>query len=87
MEGETYDTDPSPAPYVTGPYDIEANRPSGNSDDFDGYREEVNSFLRQLFRIRDPTNREYSPLMFINREILVDEPRETTVRVSSSTPL
>lgn len=67
-------------------YDIEVNPANGNYNDIDEYRQEVNGFLRQLFRI-DRANDAYSKLNYDSHITILDDGGEAIVRVSSLVPL
>ncbi|KAH0614264.1 uncharacterized protein H6S33_006150 [Morchella sextelata] len=60
-------------------YDIEVNPADGNYNDVDEYRQEVDGFLRLLFRI-DRTNTAYSPLKYDSHITIPDDEGETIVR-------
>ncbi|KAI5838420.1 hypothetical protein DFP73DRAFT_564951 [Morchella snyderi] len=62
-------------------YDLEVNPADGNYNDVDEYRQEVDSFLRLLFRIDDSTNMTYSPLKYDSHITIPDDGGETTVRI------
>lgn len=66
-------------------YDIEVNPANGNYNDIDEYRQEVDSFLRLLFRI-DRASNAYSKLKYDSHIAIPDDRGEAIVRVSSLVP-
>ncbi|KAH8144603.1 uncharacterized protein LAJ45_11371 [Morchella importuna] len=61
-------------------YDIEVNPANGNYNDIDEYRQEVDSFLRLLFRI-DRASNAYSKLKYDSHIAIPDDRGEAIVRI------